>query len=199
MKLSSSLLRRRMIRRYTDQPIARELIEQLILAATHAPSPHNRQPWRFVVVMGAARRRLAQAMGDKLRQDLLADGVAPDVIDRDIARSYTRITAAQACLVVCLTMRDMDVYSDSRRNAHEHWMAGQAVATAAQNILLAATELGLGACWMCAPLFCQGVVRAALALPEDWEPQALITLGYAADSGRERERLPVDAVSMWVS
>lgn len=94
-------------------------------------------------------------------------------------------------------MADMDVYPDARRNAHERWMAGQAVAAACQNILLHATELGLGACWMCAPLFCQTAVRDALALPTDWEAQALITLGHPADAGRERERKPLSEIVQW--
>ncbi len=61
-------------------------------------------------------------------------------------------------------------------------MAVQSVALAAQNMLLMAHAEGLGACWMCAPLFCPDVVRAALALPADWEAQALLTLGYPAEA-----------------
>ena len=41
---------------------------------------------------------------------------------------------------------------------------------------------------MCAPLFCPDTVKAALGLPADWEPQALVTLGYPAAAGRIRER-----------
>jgi F420 biosynthesis protein FbiB-like protein len=188
---------RRMIRRYTDQPIARETVERLIDAAIRAPSPHNRQPWRFVVVTGDARARLATAMGAQLRAELRRDGVPADVIEKDVAQSRGRITSAQACVVACLSMRDMDVYPDVRRNTAERWMAVQAVAAACQNILLAATDLGLGACWMCAPLFCPVVVRTTLALSEDWEPQAMITLGYPADGGRERERKSIDDVCLW--
>ena len=197
--LMNVIFHRRMIRRYTGQPIAHETIGVILNAATRAPSPHNRQPWRFAVVTSDARERLATAMGTQLRLDLASDGVPADVIEKDAARSQARITGAQACIVACLTMRDMDVYPDAHRNTAEKWMAAQAVAAACQNILLAATDLGLGACWMCAPLFCQDVVRAVLALPADWEPQALITLGYPADAGRERERKAVDDVSVWVA
>ena len=187
-----------MIRRYTEQAVSREQIQQLLEAAVRAPSPHNRQPWRFAVVTGAVRPRLANAMGDQLRRDLAADGVPAEAIERDAGRSYQRITSAPAGIVACLSMRDMDRYPDERRNAAERWMAGQAVAAAAQNILLRATELGLGACWMCAPLFCGEAVSQTLALPADWEPQALITLGYPADDGRDRERMPLNEVTVWV-
>ena len=194
METPSPIFRRRMIRRYTSQEIAPAIIDDLIEAAIRAPSPHNRQPWRFAIVSGATRYSLAGAMGNQLRSDLTRDGVPPDAIERDTGRSYQRITSAPAAILACMSMRDMDMYPDERRNTAERWMAGQAVAAAIENILLRATELGIGACWMCAPLFCQAVVRETLSLPDDWEPQALITLGYAADAGKKRERMRVDEV-----
>ena len=61
---------------------------------------------------------------------------------------------------------------------------------AAQNILLAAHAMELGACLMCAPLFCPEVVANVLKLPEDWEPQSIITLGFPADAGKPCHRRP---------
>ena len=84
----------------------------------------------------------------------------------------------------------MDRYPDSARADAERLMAIQSTAMAVQNLLLAATAEGLGACWMCAPLFCPDTVRAALALPDGWEPQALVTLGHAASAGKKATRRP---------
>jgi F420 biosynthesis protein FbiB-like protein len=190
--------RRRMIRRYTSQPVERALVEALLDAAARAPSPHNRQPWRFAVLTGDARARLARAMGNQLRQDLANDGAPHELIERDVMRSYQRITSAPVCILACLTMRDMDVYPDARRNDAEKRMAVQAVAAAIENLLLRAIELGLGACWMCAPLFCPDVVVASLNLPADWQPQALITVGYPADEGKVRERRAIEDLVVWI-
>ena len=181
-----------MIRRFSAAPVDPAALEAILDAATRAPSPHNRQPWRFVVVTGAARARLADAMGARLIQDLAADGVQPAIAAADAARSRDRITSAPVSILVCMTLADMDVYPDARRGSAERWMAGQAVSAAIENMLLRATDLGLGACWMCAPLFCPDVVRATLTLPEDWEPQALIALGHPAASGRDRPRVPAE-------
>ena len=194
----SAIDRRRMIRRYTAQPVDGDVMDALLEAASRAPSPHNRQPWRFAIVRGNTRIRLARAMGDQLRSDLQNDGVATEVIKQDVDRSYQRITSAPVSILACLSMRDMDSYLDARRNEAERWMAGQAVAAAIQNILLRATELGVGACWMCAPLFCPQVVRGVLGMPLDWEPQALITLGYPADAGRDRPRKPLSEITIHV-
>jgi F420 biosynthesis protein FbiB-like protein len=183
---------RRSIRRYDDRPIPREVIEGMLELATWGPSAHNRQPWRFTVItQKETQQHLASAMGARLRADLSADGVPTDVIEKDAARSYARITGAAALICLCMTMEDMDRYPDSTRAANERTMAVQSVAMAGQNLLLAAHHAGLGACWMCAPLFCPDVVHAALDLPTYWEPQALITLGYAAEE-RQKHRFGVE-------
>jgi F420 biosynthesis protein FbiB-like protein len=189
---------RRTIRRYTDQPVTRLLIERLLSAAAAAPSPHNRQPWRFAILHGKKRADLAAAMSAQLERDLKRDGVSLEVIAKDVERSRLRITSAPVSILVCLSMIDMDVYLDSQRTAYEKLMAVQATACAAQNILLKARELELGACWMCAPLFCPDVARDTLQLSSDWEPQALITIGYPADSGKLRERKSIDEISIWL-
>ena len=99
-------------------------------------------------------------------------------------------------IMLCLSMVDMDVYADERRNHQEYIMAVQSVAMAGQNILLAVYEVGLGACWMCAPLFCPDVVKEALNLPDDWQPQALLTVGYPAEM-REKTRKPLETSVLW--
>lgn len=175
----------------------RDVIERLLAMAMWAPSAHNRQPWRFVVILAAEERRaLAGAMGEQLRADLTADGTDPDMIERDVNRSYGRISEAPGLILVSLSMSDMDRYPDDRRNSAEHVMAVQSTAMAVQNLLLAAHAEGLGACWLCAPLFCPDVVRAQLRLPVDWQPQALITLGYPAVQ-RDSTRHPLELRVLW--
>lgn len=190
--LSQLIKTRRSIRRYTLEPVSLKTILRLLETAAWAPSAHNRQPWRFAVLTGAAdKTRLAAAMGERLRADRTTDGDAPADIERDVARSYARLTGAPALVVVCLSMADMDHYSDSHR-AHNEWvMAIQSTAMAAQNLLLLAHAEGLAACWLCAPLFASELVRETLALPDDWEPQGLITLGYPAEI-REKSRAAIE-------
>lgn len=197
MDVLEAIRTRRSLRRYTAQPVDDALLTALLDAAIRAPSAHNRQPWRFAVVQEVTEReRLAGAMGERLRADLRADGVDPAAIEADAARSYARLTGAAVLIVVCLSMVDMDTYPDAVRQGREQHMAVQSVAMAGQNLLLAAHAHGLGACWMCAPLFCPEVVRAALDLPPDWEPQGVITLGYPAET-REKMRQPLESVVLW--
>jgi F420 biosynthesis protein FbiB-like protein len=185
------LTSRRSLRRYLPDPVPPELIEQMLTAAIWAPSAHNRQPWRFVVMTEwTTKHKLATAMGDKLKADLTADHAPPDLIAKDTSRSYQRITNAPLLILLCLTLADMDSYPDPTRQQHEWTMAVQSTAMAAQNLLLAAHALDLGACWMCAPLFCPDLVKQTLNLPDDWQPQALLTIGYPAEA-KEKTRQPL--------
>jgi F420 biosynthesis protein FbiB-like protein len=186
---------RRSVRHYAPRPVAPEVIDDLLRLATCAPSAHNRQPWRFVVLLDEApKHALASAMGKRLRTDRLHDADPHDSIEADVARSYARITSSPVVVVVAMTLESMDVYPDARRQQAERHMAVQSTAMAVQNLLLAAHAYGLGACWMCAPLFCIDVVANVLRLPSTWEPQALITLGHPADAGKPMSRRALDEV-----
>jgi len=196
--LKSIIQTRRSIRRYQpDRPVPREVLESVLTTATCAPSAHNRQPWRFVVITSPdVSRNLALAMGARLRADLLADNAPEEIVEKDVARSYSRITSAPALVLACLSMSDMDRYPDEKRANAERIMAIQSTALAVQNLLLAAHTEGLGACWMCAPLFCADLVSKHLELPHDWEPQALITLGYPAEQ-KQATRQPLETRVLW--
>jgi F420 biosynthesis protein FbiB-like protein len=197
-KLGHMIGRRRSVRRYEPDTIVRTLTERLLLAATRAPSAHNRQPWRFAVLDARAQKeKLALAMGRRLREDRAADGDDPQTIELDVQRSYVRLTEAPVVIVVCVDMNPMDEYPDERRRWAEFLMAVQSTAMAAQNLLLAAEQEGLGACVMCAPLFCPEVVAEVLSLPQAWQPQMAITIGQPANTGKDRPRQPLDDVVVW--
>jgi coenzyme F420-0:L-glutamate ligase / coenzyme F420-1:gamma-L-glutamate ligase len=188
---------RRSIRRYKRRPIPKARLEQILTAASWAPSAHNRQPWRFCVITNAAvKMQLSRRMGDRWRQDLTADGMAADLVERRVAISHERVTTAGALVVVSVSMEDMDIYPDPQRAEAEWLMAVQSTALACQNLLLATHHYGLGACWMCAPLFVPELVQEVLSLPGKWHPQALITLGYPAES-KVKERMPLESRILW--
>lgn len=172
---------RRSVRRFSPQPVPPELVQELMTAATWAPSAHNRQPWRFVVLQsGESRERLAQAMGASYYRDLLKDGVTDEVAALQVERSRQRIVQAPLAVLLCLDMNQVDAYADAPRQQAAYLMMTQSVALAGGYLLLAAHAHGLGGVWMCAPLFAPAAVRQALELPPAWEPQALLLIGYPA-------------------
>ncbi len=193
--LSTLLQSRRSVRKYQARPVSRELIEQVLEAARWAPSPHGRQPWRFVVLTRQeVKQQLADRMGDTWRQNLEMDGQDADIVNIRLGKSQQRIHNAPVLIVPCLYLEDLDHYPDEQRQADETVMAIQSIGAAIQNMLLMAYDLGLDTGWMCAPLFCPEVVCEALDLDKRLIPQALITLGYAAADPQRRERLPLSSL-----
>ncbi len=186
---------RRSVRKLQARPVAHALIEQVLEAARWAPSPHGRQPWRFVVLTRQeTKQTLADHMGETWRRQLQMDGQGDDIVAIRVEKSRQRILTAPAIIIPCLYLEDMDRYPDEQRQADETTMAIQSIGAAIQNMLLMAYDLGLDTGWMCAPLFCQDVVCEALHLDKKLLPQALITLGYAAADPQRRERLPLSTL-----
>jgi coenzyme F420-0:L-glutamate ligase/coenzyme F420-1:gamma-L-glutamate ligase len=188
----------RSIRTFKDEPIPTAVAERLLRVACRAPSAHNSQPWRFVVLAeDDAKQRLVEAMGARLRGDRLADGDDLVDVEEEILLSRTRICGAPLVVLLCLTMEGLDRYPDEERSRAEFLMAVQGAAMAGYNLMLAARAEGLGACWLCAPIFAPQAAKESLALPQGWEPQGLVLMGHPLHEGTKRERMPVDKVSLW--
>jgi coenzyme F420-0:L-glutamate ligase/coenzyme F420-1:gamma-L-glutamate ligase len=176
-ELFEAIKNRRSIRKYQNKPVPQSLIEEILVAAGWAPSAHNAQPWRFIVLTEvAAKKELAEAMAESWAADMAKDGFK---IEEDVRRvRVERFASAPVVILACLTMEDMYKQPDAERQSVERDLAIQSLGAAIQNLLLTAKAKGLGACWFCAPGFCKTTVRAVLKIPDEVEPQALIAMGY---------------------
>jgi coenzyme F420-0:L-glutamate ligase/coenzyme F420-1:gamma-L-glutamate ligase len=183
------------VRKYRNTAVPRDYLEQMLEAAGWAPSPHGRQPWRFVVLTRQEpKEQLADAMGATWRQNLEMDGQDERIVTIRLEKSRQRILKAPAIIIPCLYLEDLDRYPDEKRQNDETIMAIQSLGAAIQNMLLRAYDLGLDTGWMCAPLFCPEVVVETLALDSHLIPHAMITVGYAAADPQRRERLPLSTL-----
>ena len=171
---------RRSIRKYQSRTVPHELIEQVLVAAGWAPSAHNAQPWRFIVLADeSVKRELAEAMAESWAADMAKDDLNIEADKRKVR--VERFATAPVLILACLTMDGMDNFSDEKRQKCERDLAMQSLGAALQNLLLAAHAKGLGACWFCAPGFCKETVRKVLKIPDEVEPEALIAMGYPAE------------------
>ena len=178
--LHTFLRTRRSIRRFKPDPVADSVIERILTTATYAPSAHNLQPWRFVIVgrndipLHKTRSRLAQALTTSMRADMLSEGAPESDIEKRVTTSLRRMDEAPVIILLC---RDATAI---RTDAPEEvTMSIQSTALAGLQLLLAAHAEGLGGNWICWPLYAQKETQKALELPETWEPQAMFFLGYA--------------------
>jgi coenzyme F420-0:L-glutamate ligase/coenzyme F420-1:gamma-L-glutamate ligase len=171
-------LLRRSVRRFSDEPVAADLIEAAVAEALTAPAPHHTRPVRFVWLQDPAKRQqLLDRMRDKWRADLGGDGKPAEAIERRVARGQILYDAPE--LVIPFMVPDgAHSYPDSERTAAEHTMFTVAVGAAVQALLVALAVRGVGSCWIGSTIFAADLVRDQLALPADWEPLGAIAIGY---------------------
>ena len=155
----AAIRRRRSVRSYRDQPIEEEKLKILLEAARLAPSSNNSQPWHFIVVR---QKELIESLSKAVM-------VGTTMINR-------WMTSSPCVIVAC-----------GKRNPLIHWGAKALgidlliidVAIAVDHITLAATDLGLGTCWI--GWFSEKKVKQLLKIPSNFKVIALLTVGYPAN------------------
>lgn len=190
---------RRSVRRFKQDPVPDNIIQKILETATYAPSAHNRQPWRFLIVTSIpAKNMLANAMATEFRRDLEHDQLPEDEIRTRLEKSYLQITSSPVIIILCMDISDMDIYPDARRAVAENIMAIQSTANAGMQMLLAAHAEGMGCVWTCAPLFTPKTIKNIFHLSEAWEPQGMFYLGYPAETPQVRKRKPITEISIFI-
>ena len=165
---------------FNDREVNIALIEESIELARWAPSAHNSQFWRYVIIdQGSSRENLIENMNKKLKNDLLRDGRSKDYIQRKIEKTRTNFLSCPYLILLCLDKKDLEKYSDSEREKNEYIMGVQSVSASATYLLLAFEIKGLAACWYCAPLFAKDIIKDTLNLPNSFIPMAFFTVGYS--------------------
>ena len=197
--LHAFLRSRRSIRRFRPDPVPAAVLQRVLETATYAPSAHNKQPWRFVVLTNAeAKSRLAEAITNKFRGAMIADGAAEaDIADR-VERSRRRMDEAPVVVVLCRDVTQVNPQPDAIRQQAEATMGTQSVALAGLQLLLAAHAEGLGGTWICWPLFTLEETRRALDLSSEWEPQGMIFLGYPDEQPETPVRKPLPEIVKFI-
>jgi F420 biosynthesis protein FbiB-like protein len=199
MDLHDFLRSRRSVRRFKPYPVPDSTIRKILTTATYAPSAHNRQPWRFVVLTDeSSKARLADAMAIDFRRDLEHDKLSEAEIHKQLEKSRLRITSSPVIIIVFMDISEMDVYPDARRMEAERIMAIQSTANVGLQLLLAAHAEGLGCVWTCAPLFTPTSVRSTFNLSTAWEPLEMFLVGYPAETPKLGERKSIQEISKFI-
>lgn len=174
----------RACRSFTDAPVADDVIERVLVAATHAPSAENVQPWAFVVVrdpelrarIGELTRRAWEGGGRTFSLDRLAPAMLAEVDQGALGG----VSAAPVLVVVC---------GDTSRCVPT--MLEASLWPAVQNLLLAAAASGLGSALTTLATGFGEELRQALALPTHVRAMAVVPLGQPAKKLGPPRRLPL--------
>jgi coenzyme F420-0:L-glutamate ligase / coenzyme F420-1:gamma-L-glutamate ligase len=190
---------RRSIRKYQQKPVSKQIITEILEAAGWAPSAHNAQPWRFIVLTETfGKRNLSTVMAEAWAEDAAKDGQRID--KATMSAKVERFATAPVLILACFTMDGMHEKPDQKRQNVERDLALESLGAAIQNLLLTAHTNGLGACWFCAPAFCKERVRKILNIPPEVDPSALIAIGYPDEKPTAPHRKLLDEfcfMDMW--
>lgn len=182
--VKEAIEKRRSIRKYKPDPVPDELIFQILEAARLAPSGTNAQPWRFIVVKDEdTRKELKKAA---FNQRFV--GQAPVLI---------------ACLGDLTCFRQLSKRTIDITPVMEEWQLNDVtsrmtatvrnVAIGVEHMVLQATELGLGTCWV--GLIDRKKIREILKIPDHLVIVALLPLGYPAEDPKKRPRSGLDDIA----
>ena len=181
MELIEAIKGRRSIQEYLDIPVPRALIEEIIEAATWAPSAKNGQQWRFTVYTGAAKKGLTDAFRGALDEFIAKHG-----FHESGSATWSCGVMEQAPVVVMV------------------WNAGEegwdsethSVAAATQNMLLRAYDLGLGSLWIADVFYAQEALTRHAGVP--WKMVAAVAIGYTDTEGRVPPKKVVHEVATFL-
>jgi nitroreductase len=182
-----SIKDRHSVRRFTGQDIPDELIHILLEAANEAPSAHNQQSWKFIVIRNARKQELAHLVTAK-------SGEFPKPASALLRMAARSILSAPVIVAVAntgdLIEHGTQLFKISKDMARDFFrtMEIQSSAAAVENMLLAATSLGLATVWLGILFLIKDDILQFLGEPKG-EFMAVIPVGYAErpSSGPQKE------------
>lgn len=197
MEVMEAIRERRSIRRYQERPVPGEILEEILEAARLAPSASNLQTWKFkVVTEPQLRKALRKAAFD---QKFVERAPVVIVACADFSAfgerskrtlELLRSGAVRPSLEMVLrSLRRERAVDIEERNLISACIN---VSIAVQNMVLAATSLGLGTCWVRA--FVPERVAEILSLPPECPPLVLLTLGFPRESPEPRSRKSLEEI-----
>ena len=189
---------RRSIRNYTDEKVTEEELRIILESARQAPG-ENAQPWRFVVVKdpknkkflsdlcrrGSGRRFTGEFLSKQMQERFKG---LKDEAKREAA--FKKLTSGNVSAFV--NESDVIIIVSGRKDV---WDLPFDTSAAIENMLLAVTALGLGACWLVAPCIDvrdEMVLNEYFGIPDGYKTISIIAVGKPSRIPRPRPRLPLE-------
>ncbi len=183
---------RHSIRVFTDQPVIEQDILTIVEAANKAPSAHNQQSWHFLVVRGEKKKELVELVNLKAAEFPKSTSVLLRMASRSIASAPVVIAVANTGDLI---EHGTKLFGVNFEQAYDFFrtMEIQSSAAAVQNLLLAATSIGLATVWLGILYLIKDEVLTLLGEPKG-EFMAVIPVGYPVKASKGPEKRPLDMI-----
>lgn len=191
MDVYTAIRTRRSIRHYKDKYVSEKLVKKILDSGRWAPSFHNMQPWRFIVVRGKAKKNLAEVLKKNRGRELL--------IMRITLKSGIKIIKNAPVIILvynkCPFSKKLKKYSRHAASYLEGAVMReiQSVSCAIQNMLIEAHALGLGAVWLGIPKIREKYINKLFKTKDSL--MAILAIGYPDESPRPPGRMPINEIA----
>ncbi len=188
-----SIKNRRSVRMFLDKAVSDEDLQTILQAANHAPSAHNQQSWRFVVLRGKKKAELANlvnAMADSFPKPSC---VLLRLASRSIVSAPVVIAAANSGELIS---RGTELFKVDKDTAQDFFriMEIQSSAAAVENLLISAASLGLSAVWLGVLVLIKKDILKFIGEPPEGEFMAVIPVGYAAKASEGPKKRSLEMI-----
>lgn len=192
--MSNPIYNRRSIRKYSDKPVSKELIEQIIDAGRVAPSAKNRQPWRYIVFGGQDKTEFLEIMKQGILREEKESACLPNSKQGIPDAKHTLEIMKQApILIVVLNTNGRTPFapvdSDNRITEICDTLS---IGASIENMLLKATEMELGTLWIANT--CYAYNELTQYLGTNHQLIGAIALGYGEEAPGERPRKKLEDI-----
>lgn len=199
MEVMEAINKRRSIRRYLDKDVPRELVDEVLEAGRLAPSASNLQTWKFKVVTDPETRKALR--GAAFNQRFVEQAPVVIVACTDFEafgdrgkRTWELLRSGAVRPSLSMILRSVRSGNEDETEERNVINAVINVSIAVQNMVLAATSLGLGTCWVRA--FQPVKVAEILSLPPQCPALFLLPLGYPAEDPEPRSRKSIQEIML---
>lgn len=188
-----SIQNRRSVRMFTDKPVSGEYLKTILQAANQAPSAHNQQSWRFVVLRDKKKSELANLVNAKADSFPKPSCVLLRLASRSIVSAPVVIAAANSGELIS---RGTELFKVDKGIDQDFFriMEIQSSAAAVENLLIAATSLGLSAVWLGVLVLIKKDILEFIGETPEGEFMAVIPVGYAAKIGQSPQKRPLEMI-----
>ena len=193
----SAIYDRRSIRKFTDKPISQEDITDIIQSAIKAPSSKNRQPWKYIVIQGNAKEEMLKVFRQGIEREENDSALLPLSKQYIVTAKHTVDIMEEAPIIVfVVNPLGKSILAELTPEEHIYEICNiQSIGASIQNMLLTATEKGIGSLWICDIYFAYSELCEWLESDEQFV--AAIAFGYPNESPEERPRKNINDVIEW--
>ncbi len=205
MELREVIEKRASVRKFKADAVPVDDLREMAKLAGRAPSVNNTQPWRFVAVTNKDTLHcMSKSVKEKIN-NLLPDGDSEEAAKAKAQVDWFSTFFADAPAVMVVLARPYEAVVDKAIGSggsvsHEaiNEMRGhpdiQSIGAAVQNLLLTATDMGYGACWLSGPLVARQEIEACLEITSPWRIAAMVAIGKPASEVTQREKKPIEEI-----